>query len=209
VVDWEPSPTRFAEEVGLSEEEGLAERFRDGGPYALREVYDRYGRMVHYLAVSTLASVPDAEDVTQAVFVAAWQGRDTFDPDRGTLLGWLLGITRRKIVDQLRIRSRQDRAAEAARRVPRPEPPGPTAADQVIERMLVVDELARLPDEQRRVLTLAFYDDLTHQQIAAMTRMPLGTVKSHLRRGLARLRQRWEVDGAARGSRAADAPRAW
>jgi len=73
-------------------------------------------------------------------------------------------------------------------------------ADTVVDRLVVADELRVLEPAQRRVLELSFFDDLTHVQIAALTGMPLGTVKSHLRRGLARLRSRWEVDRAASGS---------
>lgn len=186
-------------------DEDLDRRFRSGEAEALREAYERYGAAVAHLAMSSLASAADAEDVTQAVYIAAWQGRETFDPARGSLLGWLMGITRRKAIDQLRERGRQDRTAEAARQY-LPRDAGEDV-DVVADRLLVADELSRLPAEQRRVLTLAFYDDLSHQQIAALTRMPLGTVKSHLRRGLTRLRQRWEVDGAARGPRPAGAPR--
>ncbi len=191
----------------MSEDSALAERFRGGGTQALREAYDRYGRAVHHLASSLLASTADAEDVTQTVFVAAWQGRQTFDPERGTLLGWLLGIARRKVVDQLRERGRQDQAAEAVRAVMAVDPIDARGTDQTVDRLLVADEMGRLPVEQRRVLALAFYDDLTHQQIASVTGLPLGTVKSHLRRGLNRLRDRWEVDNAARGPRPAGAPR--
>lgn len=186
-------------------DEDLDRRFRSGEAEALREAYERYGAAVAHLAMSSLASAADAEDVTQAVYIAAWQGRETFDPARGSLLGWLMGITRRKAIDQLRERGRHDRTAEAARQY-LPRDAGEDV-DVVADRLLVADELSRLPAEQRRVLTLAFYDDLSHQQIAALTRMPLGTVKSHLRRGLTRLRQRWEVDGAARGPRPAGAPR--
>ncbi|WP_262281525.1 RNA polymerase sigma factor [Micromonospora sp. MA102] len=180
----------------------LAARFRAGDETALREAYDRYGRAVLHLATTTLANRSDAEDVTQATFVAAWLGRETFDPAKGSLVGWLLGIGRRKVVDRIRAAARETRAVETVRRLPEPVTTGPDP-DTVVDRLVVADELAQLPDEQRRMLELAFYDDLTHQQIATVTGVPLGTVKSHIRRGMQSLRRRWEVDGAARGPRPA------
>ncbi len=185
----------------------LAERFRQGDETVLRDVYDRYGGLVYRLGLSCLSSHHEAEDVTQATFVAAWRGRQTYDPDRGTLAGWLLGIARRQVVDRIRVLNRERGLAAAVRQtetgyseVPVPE--------RVVDRLVVVDELHRLSPEQRRVVELAFFDDLTHLQIAGVTGLPLGTVKSHIRRGLERLRTRWEVDGAARGPRSAGASRA-
>ena len=193
----------------LSEEEiALAERFRGGDETVLRDVYDRYGGLVHRVGLSCLASHHDAEDVTQATFVAAWRGRASFDPSRGTLAGWLLGIARRQVLDRLRVIQRDHGIAAAVRQT------GPGYSDEpvperVVDRLVLLDELRQLTAEQRRVVELAFFDDLTHVQIAGVTGLPLGTVKSHLRRGLARLRTRWEVDGAARGSGSAGVDRAW
>ncbi|MER7456275.1 sigma-70 family RNA polymerase sigma factor [Micromonospora sp. NPDC126480] len=183
-------------------DDDLAARFRDGDEQALREAYDRYGRAVLHLAGSTLANRSDAEDVTQATFVAAWLGRETFDPAKGSLLGWLLGIGRRKVIDRLRASARESRVVETVRQLPDPAPAGPNP-DTVVDRLVVADELARLPEDQRRMLELAFFDDLTHQQISTVTGVPLGTVKSHIRRGMQSLKRRWEVDGAAPGPRAA------
>ncbi|GAB3073225.1 sigma-70 family RNA polymerase sigma factor [Micromonospora schwarzwaldensis] len=183
-------------------EDDLATRFRDGDEAALREAYDRYGRAVLHLATTTLANRSDAEDVTQATFVAAWLGRETFDPAKGSLIGWLLGIGRRKVVDRIRAAARETRVVETVKQLPEPVDTGPDP-DTVVDRLVVADELARLPDEQRRMLELAFYDDLTHQQISAVTGVPLGTVKSHIRRGMQSLKRRWEVDGAAPGTRPA------
>lgn len=185
----------------------LADRFRSGDDSALRAVYDRYGGAVLHLATRALPNRADAEDVTQATFVAAWLGRDTFDPDRGGLLGWLLGIAKRKVVDRFRSAAREIRAAETLRAMPEPPKPDETP-ERVIDRLVVADELAGLPPDQRRTLELAFYDDLTHPQISAVTGLPLGTVKSHIRRGMAALRRRWEVDGAASGPRSAGHTRA-
>ena len=177
----------------------LAAAFVAGDEAALRSVYELHGGLVHRIALGMLNSVPDAEEVTQATFVAAWRGRAGFDPRLGTLAAWLIGIARRRAIDQLRVMVRDARSVEAFAAAGARDgttPDGESGQDRVVERMLVADELARLPDHQRRVLELAFFDDLTHPQIAAATGLPLGTVKSHIRRGLARLRRRWEVDGA-------------
>jgi RNA polymerase sigma factor (sigma-70 family) len=189
----------------MSADQELAEHFRAGDEHALRIAYDRYGGAVFHLACRLLANRADAEDVTQVTFVAAWQGRGTFDPERGGMLGWLLGIARRKAVDRLRAAERDGRVADSVRALPTPPPED--APERVLDRLVVADELAGLPAEQRRTLELAFYDDLTHPQISAVTGLPLGTVKSHIRRGMASLRRRWEVDGAASGTRSAGSSR--
>ncbi|MFI7602355.1 RNA polymerase sigma factor [Actinoplanes sp. NPDC049681] len=185
----------------------LAEQLRDGDERALRTAYEQYGGAVLLLAQRVLGNRADAEDVTQATFVAAWMGRETFDPERGSVLGWLLGIARRKAVDRIRSAAREERVSDTVRSQPLPAPPVDTP-ERVVDRLVVADELNRLPSEQRRTLELAFFDDLTHPQIAAVTGLPLGTVKSHIRRGMANLRRRWEVDGAASGPRSAGPSRA-
>ncbi|MDG4769568.1 sigma-70 family RNA polymerase sigma factor [Solwaraspora sp. WMMD792] len=190
----------------VTDDQLLAQRFAAGDEKALRQVYDRYGRAVLHLAASTLATRADAEDVVQTTFVAAWLGRDGFDPARGSLLSWLLGIARRKVVDRIRALSREDRVADSVRQATAAAPAVSPDPAQVVDRLVIADELASLPDEQRRMLELAFFDDLTHQQIAAVTGVPLGTVKSHIRRGMASLRRRWEVDGAASGARPTGLP---
>ena len=170
--------------------------FVAGDPAALRVLYDRHARAVFGFALRCLRSHHDAEDVTQQVFVRAWRGRAGFDADRGQLGAWLFGIARRQVADRLTARTRE---AEIQARAERTVDDGPPRGvpDRVVEAVVVADELNRLPSQQRTVVRLAFFDDLTHQQIAALTGLPLGTVKSHLRRELERLRRRWEVDGVA------------
>ncbi|WP_326555047.1 RNA polymerase sigma factor [Micromonospora sp. NBC_01813] len=195
--------SRVSGDNASSDDDLLAQRFTAGDETALREIYDRYGRAVLHLATSTLGTRADAEDVVQTTFVAAWLGRDGFDAQRGSLLGWLLGIARRKVVDRIRAMARENKVTESVRQASVAAPATVANPDRVVEQLVVADELAQLPREQRRMLELAFFDDLTHQQIAAITGVPLGTVKSHIRRGMASLRQRWEVDGAASGTRPA------
>ena len=191
MTDGVPTDPWLASTTGPATDDGLECRFAAGDPGALREAYDRHARLVYAMALQALGAHHDAEDVTQQVFVRAWRGRDTFDADRGTLAGWLVGIARRQVSDRWSGRVRElrtaDRAGRAAPSVePTPEP------DRVVDAVVVADELDKLAPQVRAVLRLAFFDDLTHQQIAAVTGLPLGTVKSHLRRGMDRLRRGWE-----------------
>lgn len=177
-------------------DDDIARRFRAGDEGALELAFRRWSPLIHTLARQSLGSTADADDVTQQVFVGAWRGRERFDPDRARLSTWLTGIARHAIADAHRARAGQRRAEVAsAGAVQLRVQDG--LADGVVDRVLVADELARLDEPGRTVLLLAFDRGLTHSQIATELAMPLGTVKSHVRRGLARLRARLEVDGAS------------
>ncbi|WP_461029594.1 RNA polymerase sigma factor, partial [Streptomyces sparsus] len=102
--------------------------------------------------------------------------------------GWLVGITRKKVADALTARTRRT-ALVAAVGAQQARPVSEPHTEAVLDRLLVTRELAKLPPAQCRVLSLAFYDDLSQVQIAERTGLPLGTVKSHVRRGLQRLRR--------------------
>ncbi|MET8998666.1 sigma-70 family RNA polymerase sigma factor [Amycolatopsis sp. Hca4] len=166
----------------------LARRFAGGEPDALRAAFDRHGPAVQRLARASLRDQADVDDIVQATFVSAWNGRHTYDPAKAGLLTWLLGITRRRIVDLLRARGRAQRDSDAVAAATPPEPVTGESPERIVDRLVVADGLTRLPAAQREVLELAFYADLTHTQIAERTGLPLGTVKSHLRRGMQNLR---------------------
>ncbi|GHC51145.1 RNA polymerase sigma factor [Streptomyces flavofungini] len=180
------------EETAL--EEDLARGLVDSDEQAFATVYRRWSSLVHTMAARSLGDAREAEDVTQQVFLAAWRGRAGFHPERGPLGAWLVGITRRKIVDALAARTRRLRLVEAAGRAADAAAPQPqsTSTDQVLDRVLLAAELSRLPRRQQEVLRLAFFDDLTQAQISERTGLPLGTVKSHARRGLFQLRRKIE-----------------
>lgn len=177
------------------EDVALASAFVAGDERALRTAYDRWGGLVHAFCVRSLASRADAEEATSQVFVNAWRGRAGFDPSKGSLAGWLLGIARRVVADICAAAARERQLREALEQV-RPEQEE-TSPDQLVDRLLVADAMSQLRPEQRRAVGLAFYDGLTHQQVASTMGLPLGTTKTHIRRGLAVLRRRLEVDGAA------------
>ena len=173
-----------------------AQRFRAGDEIALRQAFDRYGGMVQRVGMLRLGNHHDAEELVQQVFVRAWKGREGFNPERGSLGAWLLGISRRLIADRYASLDRDRKVISAAESIA-PPAADVKSADRVVDRVVVGNELNRLPPEQRMVLRLAFYGDLSHSEIAATTGLPVGTVKSHIRRALIHLRKRWEVDGAA------------
>jgi RNA polymerase sigma factor (sigma-70 family) len=170
--------------------EALVEGFLGGSEDAFADVYHRYSSLVYSVALRSLGDVTEAEDVTQKVFVAAWTGRANYRPDRASLPAWLMGIARNKIVDTHEKRARDKRIRTEVAANSRPADIEPI---DVAERLLVADEIARLEVVPQQVLKLAFYEDLTHAQIAERLQLPPGTVKSHIRRSLLKIRSRMEV----------------
>ncbi|MFC9930931.1 RNA polymerase sigma factor [Streptomyces sp. NPDC127190] len=191
VTEAAPAPT-------ADPENELASRFAAGDEDVMEAVYRRWGPLVLSLARQSLGDGAEAEDVTQTVFLAAWRGRHGYLPGRGPLPAWLVGIARRKIADALSARTRRADVATAAARASACVPDPSYAQDAALNRVDVTRELRRLPEAQRRVLCLAFYGDLTQTQIADVTGWPLGTVKSHARRGLLRLGRSLTVEPGER-----------
>ncbi|MER5963382.1 sigma-70 family RNA polymerase sigma factor [Streptomyces sp. NPDC002057] len=173
----------------LSDRE-VAEGFVRGDDRCLIAAHDRWSGLVTALAARSLGDPKEAEDVGQQVFLAAWRGRAGYRPERGPFPGWLVGITRRKIADALAARTRRrDLVIAAGTRLAHDDDATAHGPDAVLDRLVVTGELAKLPAAQRQVLAMAFYGDLTQVQIAERTGLPLGTVKSHARRGLDRMRR--------------------
>lgn len=164
------------------------------GEADLRSVYDEHGGLIYSICRRALDE-HTANDVTQEVFVSAWKARDQFDPQRGALAAWLVGIAKRRIIDHLRSERRHaDR--RAAEPVEHTDPDGETEIGRTIDRMVVADALRALPDRAREVIALAYLEGLTHHEITDRTGLPLGTVKSDIRRGLTRIRACLEASHA-------------
>jgi len=166
----------------------VEEAFVRGDEQALRAAYDAHGSLIFSFC---RRAVPEdrAMDVTQEVFVSAWRARQTFDPGKGRLGAWLMGIAKNRLIDNIRAERRHDdrrHDAEVA------ELPAPAEVERIGDRMLLANVLEELPERARMVVELAYFDDLTHAEIAERTSLPLGTVKSDIRRALMRMRQHLE-----------------
>jgi RNA polymerase sigma-70 factor (ECF subfamily) len=172
------------------EDRAAVGRMIDGDPEGLTALYARHGRLVYSLALRIVRDQGDAEDVTQDVFVQAWRQAERFDTRRGSVAAWLLTVTRARAIDLLRRRrSRPQPADDLAEPEARDDAPRQDAQLEFTERAKVVRAaLNSLPFVQRLAIELAFFDGLTHTEIAEQLEVPLGTVKTRVRQGLSRLR---------------------
>lgn len=177
-------------------QDSLLPRIAGGDQSAVPECISRYGGLIWTLARRRLASREDAEDVVQEVFVDLWRSAARFDPLVAEEITFVAMIARRRIIDRLRRRAGLPETTSidevGARVVTDSASDGPVGRRLELgeEARLADEHLAQLKPEEQRVLRLSIYDSLSHAAIAEYTGLPLGTVKSHLRRGLDSLRQK-------------------
>lgn len=174
------------------EDEQLLERIAAADPAALRELYDRYGRIVFGVLYRMLGDPEAAEEVAQDAFHSVWRQARTYRHHRGSVRTWLLAIGRNAAIDWRRTKGRRvERETvieEAAELVVETRIEDRVIAGLQAERVRAAVET--LPQEQRSAVSLAFWGGLSHQEIALRTGTPLGTVKSRVRLGMAKLRDR-------------------
>jgi RNA polymerase sigma-70 factor (ECF subfamily) len=163
---------------------------------ALGELHDRYAPALEALALRILRDAAAAEEVVQEVFLHAWRRAGSYDPRRSSVSTWLVLVTRSRAIDHLRSRRVVERTHDHVRHLaPLHEPPaGARRVHEGERRRRIRAELARLPAEQRQVLELAYYRDLTQSEIAASTGIPLGTVKTRTLLAMRKLRGALEAE---------------
>ncbi|HEU4415298.1 MAG TPA: sigma-70 family RNA polymerase sigma factor [Candidatus Angelobacter sp.] len=169
-----------------NDDAALIARLRAGDQTAMAGLYDRYSGVVYGVALRVLANTTAAEDVVQEVFLQLWRNPQAFDADRGRIAPWLAVITRNRAIDLLRKRPPEDDIAEL------PLSNGLNLEDESAQKLTaekVRGVLKDLPQEQRKVLEMAFFEGMTHTEIAGKTGDPLGTVKTRIRAGLLTLRK--------------------
>jgi RNA polymerase sigma-70 factor, ECF subfamily len=161
-----------------------------GDSNALGELYDRYGAILFGLLLRILHDRPEAQDVLQEVFFQAWRRAADFDSSRGRVLAWLAMLARSRALDRRRaLASRNRTATEAANEGPE------RSADGVLQTVVAEDArrvrlaLESISEAHREVLQLAYFEGLSQSEIAARLARPLGTVKTHTRLGLLKLRE--------------------
>jgi len=159
---------------------------------ALAEFYDQTARPLFSIAFKMLGSPEEAEEVIQDVFVQIWNKAATFDAAIGLPFHWALGIARNRCIDRLRARQRHGRVfAETTDETQNPALALPSAATESprpeTELAAIRAAVQNLPPDQRHAIELAFFQGLTHHEIAEKLEQPLGTIKARIRRGLEKL----------------------
>lgn len=171
-----------------------AELFRAlkaGQSSALGILYDRYASLIYRLALRILGNAQEAEDLTQEIFMNLWRS-STYNPARGSLGSFLTTMTRSRAIDKLRSRGTNLKFLQRWSQTMMTEisPPTPFDLASLSQRSQYVrDALAQLPDKQRQVLEMAYYDGLSQSEIAKQLDISLGTIKTWSRQGLLKLRQ--------------------
>ena len=157
---------------------------------AFATLYDRHSGVLYGLIRRIVGGTADADDVLQEVFLEIWSRAGRFDPERGRPLAWMVLIARSRALDaRRRIARRREVAAELSDSGATSTAPTPDAVEDAELATRAREALDRLPEEQKSAIHSAFLDGLTHSEIARQSGIPLGTVKTRIRTGVARLRE--------------------
>jgi RNA polymerase sigma-70 factor (ECF subfamily) len=172
-------------------DQALLCRIADHDSGALAQLYDRHATLLFALIVRILRDRTEAEDALQDVFLRVWQRAETYNPVFGTPSAWLVRIARNRAIDRLRRRrtSPPANAVEAAADVEAPAPGPDESAIAVQQQHAIAGALASLAPEQRRLIECAYFEGYTQTELAAKFALPLGTVKTRIRRGMQMLRE--------------------
>jgi RNA polymerase sigma-70 factor (ECF subfamily) len=164
----------------------LMERVRSSDQMAMAEVFDRYGGLVYSVALRVLKEPAQAEDVMQEIFFQLWKGAGTYTEGRGSLGAWLAVVARNRAIDSLRRRKPTD-SVEDVVLAAKTDLSSETERNLMIEKVRAV--MKELPAEQQKLVELAFFEGMSHSEIAAKTGDALGTVKTRIRSALMSLRK--------------------
>jgi len=184
----EPIDNSSARRNDAADDMRLVARVRAGDQQALSELYDRYSKLVYSVALRILQDTGAAEDLLQDVFLQLWRKPDAFDSSRGSLAAWLAVIARHRSIDRLRQR-RPETDIEDCIIASSTDLRDETERSLVIEKVRVV--MNEMGPDQRTAMEMAFFQGLTHTEIAEKTGEPLGTIKTRIRSGLQILRARF------------------
>lgn len=179
---------RFTDNASDAE---LIKHLRNGHQEALRLLYKRYSSLVYTIALKMLNSNSEAEDLTQDVFLNFWK-QEKFDPNRAALSTYLCVITRSRALNRIKHRGSQQRSLEKLQALPPPELTASTPLENASleeQQQALQRVLAELPDQQRKILEMNFYQGVSQSNIAQQLDLPLGTVKTNARQGLITLRR--------------------
>lgn len=172
-------------------DEALLHRIKQRDETALEALYQQYGALVYSLAVRVVGSTILAEEVTQDTFLQVWQRPDQWDPGKGRFSSWLLTVTRFTAIDCLRGELRRTARDVSPKDWLEWFDRDPNQHDLRQDGQTLRRLLDQLPAEQSWAIQLAFFQGLTHSQIADMAHLPLGTIKTRIRLGLQKLKQLW------------------
>lgn len=169
--------------------QAILNRISAGDSDAVQDCLKTYGGLVWSLARRMLRNSEDAEDVVQEIFVDIWKNAERFDPSQSSETTFVAMIARRRIIDRIRYSARRISADSLEDVLVEPTNRGDQTMQTSVEANEAAKALAALRPEQQQVLQLSIVEGLSHQEIADATGMPLGTVKTHARRGILQARE--------------------